>query len=299
MAGWAPGCGLLLATTLLLSGCGRSHDPGNSPAPPGPAQRIVSLAPGLTELVYTAGAGDRLVAVVEYSDYPAAARRLPKVGDSFRLDFERLAELAPDLILAWESGNPRAVQDRLRELGYRVVALEPATLEDIGIQLRIIGELAGTSVAADRAADAYARRLAELRDRYRGKSTVDIFYQISAHPLFTISGRHVITRALEVCGGRNVFADVEGLSPAVSLEAVIVARPEVIIAGRLPVTRAMADDPFLLWAEWPNIPAVRDGNLFVINADHMHRSSVRILDGIEQLCLHLDEARRKRAQGAG
>jgi len=290
--GSAPG--LLLISILLLSGCGESHGPGDSSVSPGPAQRIVSLAPHLTELVYTAGAGDRLVGVVEYSDYPAAARRLPKIGDSFRVDYERLAELTPDLILVWESGNPRAVQDRLRELGYRVVALEPTTLEDIGAQLRLIGQLAGTSAAANRAADAYAQRLREMRVLYRDRPTVDVFYQISARPLFTISGKHVITRALEICGGRNVFADMAGLSPAVSLEAVIVAQPQAIVTGRFASTEAIADDPFLFWSEWTNVPAVRDGNLFAIDAELIARSSVRILDGIEQLCSKLETARGKR-----
>jgi iron complex transport system substrate-binding protein len=133
-----------------------------------------------------------------------------------------------------------------------------------------------------------------MRALYRDRPTVDVFYQISARPLFTISGKHVITQALEICGGRNVFADMAGLSPAVSLEAVIVAQPQAIVTGRFAATEAIADDPLLFWSEWTNVPAVRDGNLFAIDAELIARSSVRILDGIEQLCSKLDAARGKR-----
>ncbi|MFQ5633746.1 MAG: cobalamin-binding protein [Gammaproteobacteria bacterium] len=253
-----------------------------------PARRIISLSPHLTELVYSAGAGERLVGVVEYSDYPPAASSLPRVGDSFRLDFEAIVGLAPDLILAWRSGTPADVRDRLRVMGFRVVSLDASGLDDIGQQIRDIGELAGTSAIARAAADAYSQRLGRLRAQYRDADIVDVFYQVSAQPLFTISGRHVISEAMAVCKGRNVFEDIQGLSPAVSLEAVIVAEPDAIVAGHDALT---SDGLAAQWAAWKSIPAVRSGSLFTIDADWMTRPTTRILDAIQVLCTHLDRAR--------
>ena len=246
---------------LLLAGCGGETDRPKSAAP---AQRIVALAPHLTELVYTAGAGEQLVGAVEYSDFPAEALSLPRVGDAFRLDYETISGLEPDLLLAWTSGTPADVQDRLQELGFRVVALDASGLDDIGVALNRIGALAGTTDIAAAAAARYSQRLAELRARYRDVRRLEVFYQISGQPLFTISGRHVISEAIETCGGRNVFADVGGLSPAISLEAVLVAEPDVIVTGDDALNSGARDELVAQWAEWNSVPAVRNGHLYVV-----------------------------------
>ena len=222
---------------------------------------------------------------------PTPRLDLERIGDAFRLDYEAIVGLAPDLVLAWRSGTPVDVQDRLRGMGFRVVPLDAAGLDDIGLQLREIGQLAGTSMVADAVAAAYSERLQELRDRYRDAVVVDVFYQVSAQPLFTVSGRHVISEAIETCGGRNVFADVSGLSPAVSLESVIVAEPDAIIAGHDTLARGTEEELRERWANWRSIPAVRDGNLFIVNADRMTRSTTRILDALDELCAYLDQAR--------
>jgi iron complex transport system substrate-binding protein len=272
---------------IAISACGARED--MPPAAAGEvAARIVTLSPHLTELVYSAGAGHKLVGVVEYSDYPPAALEKPRIGDAFRLDYEVLTELDPDLVIAWQSGTPVDVQDRLRGLGFRVVAVEIAELDAIPTQLVRIGELAGTPDPARSAADKFAQRLAELRRRYADAVLVDVFYQISAQPLFTITARHVIDDAIGICGGRNVFADVPGVSPAVSLEAVIAAKPEVIVAGD---DRADDTELRMQWAEWSSIPAVRDGRIYVVNADLMHRTTLRTLEAVEQLCAQLEVAR--------
>jgi iron complex transport system substrate-binding protein len=262
------------------------------PSADGPAMRIVALSPHLAELAFTAGAGERLVGVVEYSDFPAAARALPRVGDAYRLDYEAVVALAPDLVLAWQSGTPADVRGRLRDMGFRVVALDATGLDDLAMQVRRIGVLAGTEAVADAAAARYTERLRELRDRYRDAAAIDVFYQVSAQPLFTVSGRHVISEAIAVCGGRNVFADIEGLSPAVSLESVIVAKPGAIVAGDDVAAGDPAGDLRAQWARWTSIPAVRNGDLFVVDADLMHRHTTRILDAVEKLCANLEETRR-------
>jgi iron complex transport system substrate-binding protein len=280
---------LILAATL--AGCDSGVSPVQSDEP---AQRIITLSPHLTELVFTAGAGDQLVGVVAYSDYPDAARSLPRIGDAFRLDYEAIAELSPDLILAWRSGNPRGTQDRLRELDYRLVAMEPTRLEDVAAHIREIGALAGTSDVANTAADAYVAGLADLRQQYETVSLVRVFYQVSAQPLLTVSRRHVIGQALELCGGENVFADLTELTPVIGVESVLDAGPEVIIASRSGTMDGQAE-PLSVWKSWPSVPAVAADNLYIANADLLSRASVRLLDGIRQVCDLLDLARAKSA----
>ena len=287
----APAILLIALTIVVAPGCGDTSGPATDFDTNQTVSRIITLAPHLTELVYAAGAGDRLVGVVEYSDFPPQAENLPRVGDSFRLDHERVASLAPDLVLVWRSGTPLEVQERLHEMGFNVVAMEPSSIEDIGRHLIEIGKLAGTLPVAQSAADAFEARLVELRAQYSNRQPIDVFYQISARPLFTVTGRHVISEAIEICGGNNIFADVEGLSPAISAEAVILAAPEVIIAGRYATSTQAGDDPLEVWRRWQSIPAVRDGNLLSIDASLMARSSTRILDGVEELCGKLDSVR--------
>ncbi len=281
-------CGLLLLLALL---CGACEKPAAAaPEAVATAQRIVSLAPHLTEMTYAAGAGSQLVAVVEFSDYPAAARQLPRIGDSFRIDYERLAGLQPDLILAWQSGNPAAVITRLQELGYRVEAFMPRQLDDVADDLQRIGDLAGTTAQASESAADFRRRLQLLRERYRDARPVRVFYQVSAQPLITVSDEHFIGQVVRLCGGQNVFADFPQLVPVVSLEAVLDREPEVILAG----ASAAGDDAGLgHWARWPSLPAVRQDQLYAVPADFMSRAGPRLLAGAEAVCRALDVARVK------
>jgi len=283
---------LLVILSLLVSACGgdRSSDPPVTTDRP--ASRIITLSPHLTELVFSAGAGNWLVGVVEYSDFPAAALELPRIGDAFRLDHETIVGLDPDLILAWESGTPHEVIDRLEQLGYRVIALESRSLDGVADSLRTIGRLAGTERYAEAAATAFEVSLNEIRAVVTGRVAVTVFYQVSAQPLFTISRRHVIGEAIELCGGRNVFGGLVELSPAISPEAVIDAAPEVIIGARYSAG-ASTPNPLAVWRQWTSIPAVRNGNLFLVDANLMTRPSVRILDGVRELCEKISVARIK------
>jgi iron complex transport system substrate-binding protein len=290
---------VLLGGVLALGACGSDRSGHSAAAPAGPALRIVTLSPHLAELVFAAGAGRQLVGVVEYSNFPVAARRLPRVGDAFRIDPEAIASLRPDLILGWPSGNSQAVLDRLRRLGYRVIDLEPRTLADIGRHIRMIGTAAGTAAAAGRAADAWDSGLAGLRQRYGGLTPLRVFYQIGTQPLVTATGRHFIGEAIRLCGGTNIFESVPGLTPVVSQEFVIAAAPEVIIAADYTPGPASAADasPLQLWRSWPGLPAIRHGGLFVLDPDLLNIPGPRMLSGIGQLCAHIDTVRRN--QGAG
>ncbi len=195
------------------------------------ARRIVSLAPHLTELVFSAGVGQRLVGVVSFSDYPPAARELPRIGDAFQVDYEAIVGLRPDLVLAWAGGNPAQVIERLRGLGLNVETFAPLRLEDIAAHLRRIGKLAGEPRQANAVADEYLQTLAGLRSDYAARDPVRVFYQISFEPLYTVGGRSYITQMIELCGGRNVFAGLRELAAVVGLEAVLERDPELIVAG--------------------------------------------------------------------
>jgi iron complex transport system substrate-binding protein len=234
-----------------------------------------------------------LVGTVAYSDHPDAVRTVPVVGDAFRIDLERLSAAAPDLVLVWLGGNPDSAIEELERLGLPVVALHAARLDDIGRHLRLIGAVAGTPSVANTAADQYDARLAELRRRYSARPLVRVFYEISARPLFTIGARHSLHDAIIACGGMNVFGSLDTIAPAVTLEAVIAAAPEVIVAGVHPYPPEDADLASR-WARWPGIPAVRETRVHPLDASVMGRPTPRLLDGVTILCELLENARVSR-----
>jgi iron complex transport system substrate-binding protein len=254
-----------------------------------PAQRIVSLSPHLTELLFSAGAGEHIAATVEWSDYPAAAAAIPLVGNTQQLDMERIVALQPDLVVAWLSGNGRANVDRLKSLGLRVYVSEPATLDAIGRTLGDLAALTGATGAAPAAQHEFAARLAALRTANAARPPIRVFYQIWGDPIFTVNGRHLISQVIELCGGVNVFADLGALSAQVDVEAVLRADPEAIVASGVDERR-----PEWLsgWERWPELAAVSRGNVFHVPPALIQRHTMRILDGAERMCGFLDQARR-------
>ena len=250
------------------------------------ARRAVSLAPHLTELVFAAGAGDFLVGTVRGSDYPPAAVAIPEIGDASSLDFESVLGLQPDLVLAWSSGNRATDIARLRALGLRVLVLEPQTLEDVARHLRVIGKLFATSVTAERAAAAFTARAAALRGRYASATPLSVFFEIWHQPLITVNGRHLISEVIRLCEGRNVFADLGQLAPAVSAEQVYWADAQVIITGSEAEDAGMAS-----WRADTGLRAVREGWVFSVPADLIARQTPRILDAAEKICANLDAVR--------
>lgn len=259
-----------------------------------PPSRIVALSPHLAELVFAAGAGAQLAAVVRHSDYPQAAAALPSVGDASRVDLERVIALKPDLILGWQSGNPAGDLERLERLGFAVFVTEPRRLSDIPRLLRTIGALAGSSAVAEPAAAAFEHELAELRFRYSTRQPVRVFYEIWHRPLLTVSGGHLISDIVTLCGGRNVFADAAVLTPSVSLEAVLAAQPDVVVGG------SSASTPEQLAAEWSNAPirALRDLPVRYVAPDFIQRQTPRIMHGARTVCAHLQAVRELKASGS-
>ena len=252
-----------------------------------PAVRIVSLAPHATELLYAAGAGDRVVGVLATSDWPPEAAAKPRVGDSRALDLERIVALAPDLVVTWPFAAPAQVAPLVAR-GVPVFIANPATIDGIALDLERLGTLAGTLPTATARAAELRARLARLQARHAGARTVRVFYEIWNAPLFTIGGSHLISQALRLCGGENVFADLTLPAPGVSVEAVLKAQPEAILAGTDGAVRpAWLDE----WKRWPALPAVARGNLFAVDANLLHRAGPRFVDGVEMMCARLDEAR--------
>lgn len=258
-----------------------------------PAKRIVTLAPHLAEAVFAAGAGDRLVGVVEFSDFPEAVKKLPKVGGYSRLDLEAIAALKPDLIIGWASGNSPAHIDKLRALGFPVYISQPNQIGDVANEIERLAILAGTESAGRAAAARFRDRLADLEKRYSSRPVVRTFYQIWKEPLMTIGGKQIISDVVRLCGGENVFAKLETMAPTVTVEAVIAANPEAIVASGMNASRPeWLDD----WKRWTTIDAVAHDNLFFVPPELIQRHTPRLLDGAERLCQHLETVRSRRSR---
>jgi iron complex transport system substrate-binding protein len=253
-----------------------------------PAQRIVSLAPHLTELAFSAGVGDRIVATVEFSDHPQAARRIPRIGDAFRVDFERLLALRPDVVLVWESGTPVQTIERIRALHLRVVSVETHRLADVATAVRTIGELAGNGAEAEPVAAKFENDIEQLRSEYRDRPPVTVFLQINERPLYTVNGRQIMSEIVSLCGGVNVFAHLNELAPAIGIEAVVAKNPQVILSTSDTVPDAVAS-----WSKWRHIEAVRTGNVYTLNSDDVARSTTRLAVGARDVCRTLDTARAR------
>jgi iron complex transport system substrate-binding protein len=265
-------------------------DAGNDVTLPRPAQRIVSLAPHATEMLYAAGAGVAVVGVVAHSDWPSAARALPRVGDAAALDLERIASLRPDLVVAWPYTAPPQLT-ALRAQKVAVFVSDPRSIAGIADDIEKLGTLAGTRGVASESAGALRRRIDDLAREHRGSARLRVFYEVWNEPLYTIGGRHLISEAIALCGGENVFASLSIPAPSVTIEAVIAAAPDVIVGGDDAGTRPpWLDD----WKRWPSIPAVRDGNLYGAAGDLLHRPGPRFVDGVAALCADLDRARARR-----
>ena len=289
--------GLALVIFLLLLGSRAAAHPlcamdalGREICLAEPATRIISLSPGATELVFSAGAGDAVVGVGAWSDYPPEANSIPRVGDSSRVDLETILTLKPDLVIGWTDGNPRAQLDRLAGLGVPVFWLAPRTFDDIADAVRTLGLLTGHQPLAEQQAQAFLAGLDAIEDRYVSAESVRVFYQVWDQPLMTVNGDELISKSIQLCGGVNVFGELPRLVPRVSLENLLTADPEVIVTAG----RGEADQTWLdRWQAWPSLTAVATGNLFYLSPDLLQRASLRMLEGTRELCDLLDQARAR------
>jgi len=253
-----------------------------------PAQRIVALAPHLTELVYAAGAGRQLVAVGRFSDYPPDASTKPVISDAFAVDFEALTKLKPDLILVWGSGTSERVKSKLRSLGLPVYEIEIRNVAGLADTLRSIGRLAGTEGVAQARAQAITTDWAALKAGYAGRRPVRVFFQLWDAPLMTLNGQHLVSSAISACGGTNVFAELPTLTATVSWEVAVQRDPELV------VTAGSTSEPARpgRWADFAQVSATKHGEFGRIEGDLIDRSGPRFVDGARELCVAIDHARQ-------
>lgn len=254
------------------------------------AERIISLAPSLTELLYAAGAGDKIVGVVEYSDYPDAAKALPIIGRYDMLDMEKILQLQPDLVVAWQSGNPRAAVNRLRELGLTVYIAEPKRLESIPSHIQRLATLAGTEKIAEEVIKDFRTKLATLSEIYLTKTPIRTFYQVWDRPLISAGGNELINDIIELCGGVNIFADIELVAPKVSVESVLIRNPQAIVASGMDIERPEWLDE---WLKWEQLSAVSTSSLFFVPPELLQRHTPRALIGAKSMCEQIDQTRAK------
>jgi iron complex transport system substrate-binding protein len=279
---------LSLLTTTALAAVEAVDDDGTRVWLEQPASRIVSLAPSLTEMLFAIDAGEKIVGVVEYSDFPPAAAGLPVIGRHDLLDLEAIVALQPDLVVSWKSGNPAAAIERLRQLGLTVYVAEPRELHSIPAHLEKLAILAGTQSSAQAVSEQFTATLEQLQEAYSQQTAVRVFYQVWDSPLITAGGNELINDMIALCGGLNIFADLSLMAPKVNTEAVLVRNPQVIIASGMDVARPEWLDH---WRDWPQLDAVAGGHLYFIPPDLVQRHTPRALLGVSQMCEQIDRAR--------
>ena len=281
-------CHVSLVFLIFISGCQPTPSAiqlDESRTAPGEPQRIITLAPHLTELVFSLGAQDRLIATVAYSDYPQAAMDIPRIGDAFRIDWEQLAQLKPDLILAWQNGNPQIMLDEIRRKKFPLHAFDNPKLFDLPEQLHELAALIGTNGITNEIAENYLNGLQALQTHYANKNEIRVFYQIASEPLFTIDGDHVISEMLTVCGAQNVFGAIGKIAAPVSVEAVLAVKPDVILT-----TNEMRDSVVEVWSQTGLMDAT---NILSVSPDEVARASLRMLQGTRNICETLDGWRER------
>ena len=253
-----------------------------------PAERIISLAPSVTELLFAIGAGSQVIGVIEYSDFPPEAKTLQIVGRFDLLDVEKILELESDLIIGWKSGNPRTSIEQLKRLGLSVYLVELNDLPSISTQMESLSKLAGTTIEAKEAINHFNQTYESLVTQYSNRESVRTFYQVWESPIITTGGRELMNDIIELCSGENIFKAIDQIAPKVSLEAVIIANPEVIIGSGVGLMRPeWLND----WEIWPSVKAVSEEHVYFIPPDLVQRQTPRTLIGTKQMCEHIDKAR--------
>jgi iron complex transport system substrate-binding protein len=252
------------------------------------ANRIISLSPNTTEILFHIGAGSKIVGADEYSNYPPAANNIIRVNNHAAANYELIISLKPDLVIAWQSGNGEKIIARLRELGLPVFVVETQSMADIPFLYKRLGKLSGQSKQADQQAEIFADKLQQLHQSFAFRKKIRTFYQIWNDPLMTLNGEHILTDIIELCGGVNVFEDSVALVPYVNMESVLAKDPQVIISGG-----ANQNDLWNLgiWQKWSGLSAVKNKQIYSIPSDLLQRHSDRILQGAELVCQHLEHAR--------
>ena len=268
-------------------------DEGNTVILKNPANRIISLAPNITEMLFSAGAGSKIISAVPYSDYPEEAKKIPRVNAYPSIDIEKIVSLNPDLVIVWSSSSAsnKIQVERMRKLGLTVFMSEPRQPIDIYNTILRFGQMASTTRVASKIADDFIKKYYSLQKKYSNTEKLNVYYQFWNKPLMTVNGKHLISNIIELCGGANVFINLHSLTPKVSVEAVIASNAEVIIAGgNDDVKKRWSGE----WKPWLPLTKVKKDHIFFIEPDLISRMGPRVLQGAEQLCHILETVRKEK-----
>lgn len=252
------------------------------------AQRIVALSPNLTEIVFAVGAGKNLVGVSSFSDYPKAAKKIPVVATFNDLDIEKIVSLHPDLVLAWQGGNPSEQLNKLKRLGIPVYVASFNQIIDIPKNILAIGDLVGARAAARKIANKFTQNYLRLKNNYTNKKSIKVFYELSWQPLMTLNKKSMVGQAISLCGGKNIFADTSIIAPHVGVASVLAANPQLILVSK---QAGFGDLAVKGWDDYPQLNAVKNHRVFVVNSVVLERPGPRILQAAQQVCAAIDLAR--------
>jgi len=254
-----------------------------------PAKRIIALSPHAVEMLFAIGAGDKIVATLEYADYPEQALKIPRIGNYAGIQIERLLELKPDLVIGWKGGNKTSDLEKIKSLGIDVVYTQPQSIQDIISDLEKFGQLTEQQEQAQSVIDNMQKRYQLIRQTYQNKSPINVFYQLWHDPLQSVGADSWIESLIHDCGGSNIYRQASTPYPMVSMESVLVKNPQVII---IPHHSGSEVEKRIYWSKWPEISAVKAENIFTINGDLLHRFTPRSLDGLELMCEKINQGRQ-------
>ncbi|EGI72307.1 vitamin B12 ABC transporter, B12-binding component BtuF [Pseudoalteromonas distincta] len=252
--------------------------------------RIIALAPHIVENLFAIGAGDNIVGTVDYADYPAEAQSIERIGGYYGISLEKVLALKPDLVIAWKSGNQSEDLAQIERLGIKVYLSNPTTIAGVADELLTFGEFTGNIEQSQQAANAFTQKLNGIVKSQQDKKNITGFYQLWAEPMMTVSKNTWISQLIETCHVSNVFAQSTTDYPQISIENVIVTKPQVII---IPDEKSKTPQPVVYWQKWPEVPAVKNDQFISVNADLLHRFTPRMLDGLADMCDKIDTSRKQ------
>ncbi|MBE0358240.1 MULTISPECIES: cobalamin-binding protein [Pseudoalteromonas] len=252
--------------------------------------RIIALAPHIVENLFAIGAGDNIVGTVDYADYPAEAQSIERIGGYYGISLEKVLALKPDLVIAWKSGNQSEDLAQIERLGIKVYLSNPTTIDAVADELLTFGEFTGNIEQSQQAANAFKQKLNAIVKSQLGKKNITGFYQLWPEPMMSVGKNTWISQLIETCHVSNVFAQSVTDYPQISIENVIVTKPQVII---IPDEKSKTPQPVVNWQKWPEVPAVKNGQFISVNADLLHRFSPRMLDGLADMCDKIDASRKQ------
>ena len=252
--------------------------------------RIIALAPHIVENLFAIGAGDNIVGTVDYADYPSEAQSIERIGGYYGISLEKVLALKPDLVIAWKSGNQSEDLAQIERLGIKVYLSNPTTIAGVADELLTFGEFTGNIEQSQQAASAFTQKLNAIIKSQQDKKNITGFYQLWAEPMMTVGKNTWISQLIETCHVSNVFAQSVTDYPQISIENVIVTKPQVII---IPDEKSKTPQPVVNWQKWPEVPAVKNDQFISVNADLLHRFTPRMLDGLADMCDKIDASRKQ------